>query len=155
MRVGLVGYSKQKFDQSKALELVSEAFDVVENLHEQTEGSQEFLKFHFGEVRVTHTLVSGLTDIGITAIGYREAQSRGAGWYLVGVACKKAKGYPCFPVHREIIVGDNWGDESTTFINSIDVLIRIGGGEQSKREIAMARALEILTIEYELEAIDD
>jgi hypothetical protein len=137
MRVGLVGYSAQKFDQSKALEYISEAFNVIEELY----GSDG------------HTLISGLTDVGIPWIGYMEAERRG--WHLVGIACRKAANYECYPVHERFYIGDNWGDESTKFINSIDVLIRIGGGDQSKREVAMARALEILTIEYELEAVND
>jgi hypothetical protein len=137
MRVGLVGYSSQKFDQSKALEYISEAFDVVEEL--------------FGSDG--HILISGLTDVGIPWIGYREADRRD--WYLIGVACARAKDYPCYHVHKEVITGDNWGDESEKFLDSIDILIRIGGGKQSKREVAMAREREILTIEYDLEAIND
>ena len=135
MKVGLIGYSGQKFDQEKALEHISEAFNIVEDL--------------FGDDG--HMLVSGLTDIGIPWLGYREADMRG--WCLVGVACAKAKDYPCYHVHKEIIIGDNWGDESTTFINMLDVIIRVGGGKQSQQEIEMARSLGIMTIEYELESI--
>jgi hypothetical protein len=135
MRVGLVGYSAQKFDQSKALEYISEAFDVVEEL--------------FG-AEAPHNLVSGLTNLGIPRIGYMEAERRG--WHLVGIACIKAADHDCYPVHKIELVGRNWGDESETFLDSIDVLICIGGGEQSKREVALAREREILTIEYDLEA---
>ncbi len=137
MKVGLVGYSKQKFDSRAAWDYIHEAFDVVRQVCESD----------------NYTLVSGLTNIGIPALGYAIADL--AGWRLIGVACAKAKDYDCYPVHQEIIVGENWGDESTTFINMLDVLIRIGGGEQSKREVAMARALDIMVIEYELEALDE
>jgi hypothetical protein len=136
MRVGLVGYSAQKFDQSKALEYISEAFDVVEEL--------------FG-AETRHILVSGLTNLGIPRIGYMEAERRC--WHLVGIACRKAADYDCYPVHERFYIGNNWGDESARFLDSIDILIRIGGGEQSKRETALAREREILTIEYDLEAL--
>src|SRR5690348_7922287 len=30
-----------------------------------------------------------------------------------------------------VIVGDAWGDESATFLRSIDLMVKIGGGAQS------------------------
>ena len=48
----------------------------------------------------------------------------------------KAKGYPCFNCDYVEIVGSEWGEESGTFLNSIDLFIRVGGGGQSKRETA-------------------
>lgn len=133
MRVGLVGYSKQKFDESEALACIKQAFDYLEES---------------GDYK--YALVSGLTDLGIPGIGYREADRRG--WYLIGVACHKAKEYNCYPVHKEIFVGNNWGDESERFINEIDILIRVGGGEQSLAEVAMAHERGIMTMEFDLEA---
>lgn len=48
---------------------------------------------------------------------------------------KKAKDYECFPVDEEIIVGKEWGDESETFLDRVDILVKIGGGKTIERRI--------------------
>jgi len=61
VKVGVVGFSAQKFDISKAKAHIVEAFDKIEkdfspkNIH----------------------CISGLTDLGIPALAYREAKKRG------------------------------------------------------------------------------
>ena len=132
MRIGVVGYSAQKFDVYTAAKFISQVFDII--------GMKSIPK-----------VVSGLTDMGIPRLAYREAISRD--WKTVGIACSKAYNYDCYPVDKEIIVGDNWGDESQMFIDYIDVLVRIGGGKQSLKEVEMAKAAGKPVIEYELEAI--
>ncbi|MBI4148037.1 hypothetical protein HY490_01990 [Candidatus Woesearchaeota archaeon] len=72
------------------------------------------------------------------------------GYRTVGIACAKAKDYELFPVNEKIIVGDNWGDESPVFLNYIDVLVRVGGGAQSKRETAETKSRGKPVIEYDL-----
>jgi len=47
-------------------------------------------------------------------------------------------------------VGQAWGDESPTFLNSIDVLVRVGGGKQALRETAAMKASGQPVIEYDL-----
>lgn len=138
MRVGLVGYSKQKFNEHEALACIKQAFDYLEE--NANHGNQ-------------NVLVSGLTDLGIPGIGYREADSRG--WKLVGVACEKAKNYCCYPVDKEVFVGHNWGDESERFLDEIDILVRVGGGKQSLAEVAMAHERGIMTLQFDLEAEND
>ena len=140
VRVGVVGYSGQKFDETKAKELLHGAF---EKIHQQWPHS-------------IIVVVSGYTDLGIPALAYREAKSRG--WKTAGIACSKAKDYACFDCDYVEIVGSDWGQESETFLNSIDVFVRIGGGGQSKRETAtfkeMIKAKEKVFIqEFELLAI--
>jgi hypothetical protein len=49
-----------------------------------------------------------------------------------------------------IIVGDNWGDESKTFLDSIDMLVRVGGGKQSLEECNEAKKQGIKVVEYDL-----
>jgi hypothetical protein len=136
MRVGIVGYSEQKFDIEKASKLLEECFQEHVILND------------FNEIRF---IVSGLTNIGVPKISYEFAQKH----YIatMGIACAKARKYDCFPCDRVHIVGNEWGDESETFLSSIDVLIRIGGGNQSKTECARAKELSILVIEKELPAI--
>jgi len=135
MKIGVVGYSHNNIDKEKALKLIKEAFDLVikenELLNEEIE------------------IVSGLTALGIPLLAYEEAKRRN--WKTTGIACKLAYDYECFDVDKKEIVGDKWGDESKTFINYIDVLIRIGGGKQSKEETKMMKILGKKVYEFELE----
>lgn len=96
----------------------------------------------------TITVVSGLTAIGIPLIAYEEAKERC--WKTIGIACKKANEYPQFPVDEKIIVGEDWGDESNTFIKIVDKLIRVGGGSQSISEVKKARNKGIAVLEFDL-----
>src|ERR1035437_4751082 len=124
--VGVIGYSNQKFDNKKAKELIVGSFDAVEKIAQSFDIS----------------IVSGLTDVGIPSLAYKEAVKRG--WKTIGVACEKAKEYDIFAVDETIIVGKEWGDESEIFLSMIDFLIKIGGGKQSKKEIEEARKNGIL-----------
>lgn len=133
IKIGVVGYSMQEFDEQRAIKYIGSVFDFVE---EQFPND-------------TKTVISGLTDLGIPALAYREAVKRE--WKTKGIACSKALDYVWFPVSDVTIVGDNWGDESETFLNSINILIRIGGGEQSMRETEMAKSMKgIDVMEFDL-----
>lgn len=131
INVGVVGYSAQDFNRSKAKQHLQEAFNKIKEEHN-------------GQP----TIVSGLTDLGIPALAYREASKRG--WNTVGIACKKAEEYECYPVTERIVRDEweDWGDESEEFLSRIDVMIRVGGGEQTQDEIGKARQKGI-TIAYE------
>jgi hypothetical protein len=136
IRIGVVGYSTQKFNEAEALDLIQSAFNAIEK--------------HFPKMQ--KTVVSGLTDVGIPGLAYREALNRN--WRTIGIACSKATEYDLFPVDKSIIVGKNWGDESETFLKSIDVLIRIGGGKQSLEETKEFKSAGTGTvIEYELNTL--
>lgn len=112
LMVGVIGYSQGDFDTTKAYEIVSKVFDS------------------FGDKTVV--IVSGLTALGIPLIAYQNATERG--WETMGIACSKANEYDCWPVDKAIIVGSEWGDESPTFLKTIDCLLKFGGGEQSATE---------------------
>lgn len=133
IKIGVVGYSMQEFDKEKAIEYLKQAFDLIEKQY--PDGMK--------------TVVSGLTDLGIPALAYREAKRRN--WKVEGIACSKAMDYVWFPVSDVVIKGNNWGDESETFLNSINILVRIGGGQQSTREVEMAKNMRDVDImEYDL-----
>ncbi|CAF0713517.1 unnamed protein product [Brachionus calyciflorus] len=132
INVGVVGYSATKFDKLKGANLVKKAFDELEK--------------QFGS---NIAIVSGYTNIGIPALAYQEAAKRG--WKTVGIACKRAKNYDCFQCEEVVIVGNKWGDESETFIDYISVLIKIGGGRQSIKELEMAKFKNKIIFEYKLE----
>lgn len=142
IRVGVVGYSSKKFDTEKAEFLLFLAFQNVKHTFETT--LQKTIKIE---------LVSGLTDVGVPALAYRGAISIfGPTTRTVGIACAKAKDFPQFPVDEKHIIGDNWGDESDYFLDNIDCLIRIGGGDQSMKEVETfkQRYPEKLVLEYNL-----
>jgi hypothetical protein len=113
MKVGVIGYSAQKFDEELADKLILSGLEKL------------------GIDKIGY-IVSGLTNLGVPKIAYEIAVSLGL--KTVGIACELAKDYELFPVDIKIIKGDNWGDESETFLNYIDTLIKVGGGKQSEKE---------------------
>ena len=131
-RIGLVGYSRDNFDHELAEQYLRQAFET--------------LKQQFNRHVV---LVSGWTDCGIPALGYRVAKE--LGWKTEGLSAQQAMEYDLFPVDYSKIVGEKFGDESEYFINSISKLIRVGGGPQSLKEVQMAKEKGIPVIEFELE----
>jgi hypothetical protein len=132
LNVGIVGYSATQFNIGEAELILMELFLSA--------------KKNSG---IPVNIVSGLTNIGVPKIAYGIAKTYG--FYTTGIACSKAFDYECFPVDTKIIVGDNWGDESETFLNYIDILVRVGGGKQSLAEVALAKEKNIPVIEYDLD----
>lgn len=133
IRIGVVGYSPPtKFDETEATRILNKAYD---NIERQYAGKPK-------------AVVSGLTNFGIPALAYREAVLRN--WRTVGIACSKAKSLECFPVDEEQIIGKEWGDESSTFLKSLDVLIRVGGGKQSIKETFEFKKTGRPVFEYDL-----
>ena len=135
LSIGVVGYSTNGFDEDKAILLLSYAFDM------------------FTKGRSDVEVVSGLTDLGIPSLAYVIAKHRS--YRTVGIACKRAFEYDLFPVDEQIIVGEEWGDESQMFLDRIDVLIRVGGGKQSLKEVEMFKNMSGFSpeklVEFELE----
>jgi hypothetical protein len=132
--IGVVGYSKQQFDDETAQVLLREAFDTVVRRHSSK----------------IYTVVSGLTNLGIPGIAYRMAKERD--WKTIGIACELAKNYPCFNVDKEIIIGKRWGEESSRFLKECTVLVRVGGGPQSIAEATEFNKTGVV-YEYELPAL--
>jgi hypothetical protein len=130
-RIGVVGFSKQDFDRDAACSKIKEAFDTIAN-----------------ECKQPMSVVSGLTNLGIPALAYNEAFDRE--WKTVGIACSKANDFDIYPCDETIIVGDEWGDESDKFLSSIDILVRVGGGKQSKDEVKMAKERGLKVMEFDL-----
>ena len=138
LKLGVVGYCPPtKFDEVEARRMLNEAYCNV--------------KLDFPNKIVT--VVSGLTNVGVLKLAYEEAKNRG--WRTAGIACEKARGFEWFPVDdTPIIIGKNWGEESETFINSIDALVRIGIGPQSIKEARLVKALGKKIYEYDLPKLD-
>lgn len=137
IKIGFVGYSAGKFDKAEAQKIIDEIFS---KLHEIAQEENEEL-----------AIVSGATYMGIPAMIYDKASEYEL--KTIGVMCKE--GYDCdlYPCDEIYAIGDNWGDESETFINMIDIMYRIGGGPQSLEEVKKAKQKGIPVIEYELPEI--
>lgn len=135
--VGVVGYSSQKFDEAEAREIIEEAFDDIEDEYVEN-GDYESI-----------TIVSGLTNLGIPKIAYEVADDRGYG--TMGVAPEEADDYDLYNVDEIIYEGENFGDESETFIDTIDVFVKVGGGDQSQNELELAEAEDMSILEFDLE----
>jgi len=116
--------------------MIVEAYDQIEQLYPDR----------------PKAIVSGLTNIGVLQIAYEEAVKRG--WKTVGIACKRAEEYELFPVNEKIIVGQEWGDESPTFLDRIDLIVRIGMGTQSIAETEETKRRGKPAIEYDLPILD-
>lgn len=133
IKVGFVGYCPPtRFNVDEARRMIIEAFSMILAENPDT----------------NITLVSGLCNVGSLAIAYEEAVK--LGWRTVGIACEKAKEHPHFPVDEKIIVGAEWGDESTAFVSSLDMIVRVGAGKQGRRETEAVKASGRPAFEYEL-----
>lgn len=136
LKIGVVGFSGGKFNEVIALVHLKRAFDAIYNSH------SDYAEF---------IVVSGYTAMGIPLLAYEEARSRG--WKTKGIACSKAKENEVFPCDEVIIFGEEWGDESSIFLNDIDILVRVGGGKQSMEETAQAYEKQIPVIEFDLKKL--
>mmetsp|Transcript_24789 Transcript_24789/g.27585 ORF Transcript_24789/g.27585 Transcript_24789/m.27585 type:complete len:172 (-) Transcript_24789:94-609(-) len=132
VRIGVVGYSGKRFNETKAISYLEQGFTRVTN----TMPSKEYI------------IVSGYTNIGVPKLAYQIALEKA--WSTVGVACPKATKYDTFPCNTTVITGHDWGDESLMFLSTIDILVRIGGGSQTVKETSIAEANGIPTIQYDL-----
>ena len=121
LRVGVVGFSKSQFDKKMAILKLRNKFEDL--LDENDSKNLE--------------IVSGYTNMGVPRIAYLLADDLGI--KTVGFSAKQALKVKrgVYPVQKEIIVGERFGDESMEFIKYIDILIRIGGGQQSRHEVEL------------------
>lgn len=135
-RIGVVGYSSKYFDKKKARSLLEK-------------GIKAALKHNIKDEAVE--IVSGLTNIGIPALAYTIACEHD--YRTSGYACGKAEDFQLFDVDEKHIVGKKWGDESEEFLANLDVLIRVGGGEQSHTEVKAMQEKNLPVFEYDLEPL--
>jgi len=130
MKIGFVGYSDEsKYDEQNAREIIADIFDEI--VHNDSD----------------ITIVSGATDVGIPRLVYEQAVKSNVK-SIVGITAKEAYQYDLFPCDVIYAVGDKFGDESEFLIDYIDVLYKIGGGEQSEKEYKMAKSKNIPCREY-------
>ncbi|MEM7657013.1 MAG: hypothetical protein AAF399_12845 [Bacteroidota bacterium] len=141
LKYGIVGFSRNQFDQAAARRILKELFVQIQHKHPEK----------------AIEIVSGYTNMGVPKIAYELAEEMG--FITVGFSAAQALRVKSgvFPVQKVILEGERFGDESEAFVRYIDALIRVGGGEQSRRETAMfkelhaGRPLQKLVREYEVE----
>jgi hypothetical protein len=133
LKVGVVGYCPPTlFDEDKALTMIQDAYNKVAE--------------QFCDCKIV--IVSGLTNVGVLKIAYKEATKRG--WRTVGIACERAQEHELYPVDEKLIVGKNWGDESTAFIEALQAIVRVGVGVQSLKETELVKSKGLPAFEYDL-----
>lgn len=141
LKIGIVGFSRNQFDQKRARIILAELFEELKNKHPEKEIE----------------IVSGYTDSGVPKIAYELADQfhfTTVG-YSANQALKVKSGV--YPVKKVILKGERFGDESEAFVDYIDGLIRVGGGAQSGRETQMfkdkhiGQPLSSLVKEYEVD----
>ncbi len=123
LKIGVIGYSRPNIDEAHARALLQACF-------------KKFIVQAKVE-RLQVEIVSGLTNAGVPKVAYELA----AQWQIktVGISAREALQAESgiFPVMKQMLIGHHFGDESAFFINYIDCLARIGGGEQSMKETEM------------------
>ena len=130
MEIGFIGYSDTKFDINKANGIINKIKDYIS---------------------LDDEIVSGATLYGIPKLVYKALSDN----KTIGIMCKDGYNYPLYSCDVIYAIGDNWGDESEFLMDYIDVLIKIGGGKQSIKELQMAKNKGIPTYEFELAHIFD
>ena len=120
MKIGIVGYSSNHIDEVSGAQLLE----------------REIAKIISSGLAVdTVEIVTGLTNIGIPKLAYQIADQKL--YTKIGISARQAYQVKCgvYPVDKEIIIGEVFGDESQTFVDYIEYLLRIGGGKQSAHEV--------------------
>ena len=127
VKYGIVGFSRNQFDQKAAREILQNEFQKIKETH--TEETVE--------------IVSGYTNSGVPKIAYELAEK--VGFITVGFSAKQALRVRSgvYPVKKKIIKGNRFGDESEDFVRYIDALIRVGGGKQSRHETELFKTLHV------------
>lgn len=121
IKYGVVGFSRNQFDKKLAYTILDKLFKDIKENH-----SDKVIE-----------IVSGYTNSGVPKIAYQLADTYG--FVTVGFSAKQALRVRSgtYPVAKTVIKGEKFGDESKDFIEYIDTLIRVGGGPQSRKEVAL------------------
>ena len=159
IKIGVIGYSAKSFPIYEAYNKIVSAlekaiylsanYQIFDSYTWQQVSKEEYTKYNKWERAKLITypkfeIISGLTDYGIPALTYCICQKFEKKYQIetVGFAPKCALNDNVCRVDKEIIIGENYGDESEEFIKYIDILIKIGGGKQSISEAKLFKQLK-------------
>lgn len=126
LKIGVVGFSRNQFDKATACQILDECFQTLTENYPDT----------------TIKIVSGYTDSGVPRIAYQVAEKYD--FIKVGFSARQALKVRSglYPVDEVMLQGNRFGDESAGFVKYIDQLIRVGGGQQSRKEVEMFKQLQ-------------
>ena len=131
--VGVTGFSGQWSDAKIAAD---------GNIKSDVVAAVASLEIHLAELKEKYgerlVISSGATNEGVPKIIYDLCGSLGIS--AMGVTSAKAYDYPLGKMDYLIVMGNDWGEESPTFLNTSDEFIMLGGGGQAKREAIAAAA---------------
>lgn len=153
IKIGVIGYSGKSFPIFEASQKFIKSLECLLGRHKyyttvkngkcvnvlNKDDCSDILFAKYPSIEI----VSGYTDRGIPALSYVLAKLYCQKLYgniectTTGFAPKEALSARLCKVDKEIIVGEKFGDESEAFVDYVDVLIKIGGGEQSIKEFAL------------------
>ncbi len=121
IKIGVVGFSRNQFDKEEAYQKL---FKYITELTASVDKSWI-------------EIVSGYTASGVPLLAYQIADK--LGFETVGISARQALNVKSgrYPVQKLMLVGKRFGDESEKFVEYIDILIRIGGGKQSRHEVEL------------------
>ncbi|MFN0200381.1 MAG: hypothetical protein ACKVTZ_02615 [Bacteroidia bacterium] len=125
LKIGVVGFSRNAFDKATAIQKLVQIFAKL------------LIDKEIDEIEI----VSGYTASGVPLIAYQLADKLGV--ETVGFSAKQALKVRSgvHPVKKVILVGDKFGEESEAFVAYLDILVRIGGGKQSRHEVELFKKM--------------
>ena len=137
IKIGFVGYSLGKFNIDGAKKILDHIFLEIQAKYKNRGYDIE--------------IVTGATALGIPLLAYQYAEKDN--YKTIGIMCKKGYDFKLYPCDIIYAIGNDWGDESETFINYIDVLYKVGGGKQSINESKLAIEQNKIVYDFELAEI--
>jgi hypothetical protein len=135
LKIGVVGCTVQAFNERTAKRLLLFAIETAIADHANVDSVE---------------IVSGLSSFGISGLAYELAEEHE--WMTAGIACSAATDYDYYSVERVAIVGSKWGDEIGFFLNDVDVIVRVGDGEQAREVASEFKEAGGNVYEFELES---
>ena len=124
--IGVTGFSTDRdIDWSKARKALRKLFTTIKQ--SDANGKQVAIS-------------SGATNYGVVAVAYQVCHE--LNMKCIGVASGKPFVDKTLKLSsfldRSWFIGNNWGDESPVFLQTLDVMVALGGGNQATREVASA-----------------
>lgn len=147
IKIGVIGYSAKSFPIYEAYNKIVSALEKAIYLSANYKIFDGYWNNWERAKLITYPkfeIVSGFTDYGIPALTYCACEKFERDYKIetVGFAPKCALNDNICKVGKQVIVGENYGDESEEFIKYIDILIKVGGGKQSIKEAKLFKQLK-------------
>lgn len=134
LKIGVVGYITQKFDEEKARKLLKRIFDKINGKYPKRR----------------KVVISMLVDLGVCSLAYREATRRR--WKTVGIENQLVRTYKPFPVNEVVRAETAMHERFSFFTIPLDVVVRIGGSNLDRELCETSRKKDKDIFEVEVKA---